>query len=63
MQLNSAAAGQSSSTRNLAVGLGQKGQVRVTFHKGEPSNSNRLGLSEISNLTSSEGSTSDLDFL
>lgn len=63
VQPNSAASGQSSSTRNLSAGLGQKGQVRAAFHKGEPSNSSRLGLSEISNLTSSEGSTSDLDFL
>ena len=47
VQPNSSAAGQSSSTRNLAAGLGQKGQVRVAFHKGESSNSNRLGLSEI----------------
>lgn len=62
VQPNSAAPGQSSSIRNLSAGLGQIGQVSAAFHKGEPSNSSRLGLSEISNLTSSEGSTSDLDF-
>ena len=35
----------------------------MTLHKGELSNNNRLGLSEISNLTRSKGSTSDVDFL
>ena len=60
---NSAALGQPSSNHNLSAGLGHIGQVRVTLHKGEPSNNNRLGLSEISNLTSSKGSTSDVDFL
>lgn len=63
VQPNSAAPGQPSSTRNLSAGLGQIGQVRAALHKGEPSNNSRLGLSEISNLTSSEGSTSDLDLL
>lgn len=63
VQPNSAAPGQPSSTRNLSAGLGQIGQVRAAWHKGEPSNNSRLGLSEISNLTSSEGSTSDVDFL
>lgn len=62
-QPNSAAPGQPSSLRNLSAGLGQIGQVSDAFHKGEPSNTSRLGLSEISNLTSSEGSTSDLEFL
>jgi len=63
VQPNSAASGHPSSTRNLSTGLGQIGQVRATLHKGEPSNNSRLGLSEISNLTSFEGSTSDVDFL
>ena len=33
------------------------------MHKGEPRNRSRLGLSDLLNLTSSEGSTSDVDFL
>ncbi|KAH9314209.1 hypothetical protein KI387_022836 [Taxus chinensis] len=60
---NSGGSGQSSSTRNMPVRSGQLGPGGSIFQTGGASNSSRLGLAEISNLTSSEGSTSDFDFL
>uniref|UniRef100_A0A0C9S3S8 RING-type E3 ubiquitin transferase n=1 Tax=Wollemia nobilis TaxID=56998 RepID=A0A0C9S3S8_9CONI len=59
---NSDASRQSSSMRNMSVGLGQMQNPGSIFQGGGTSSSSRLGLAEISNLTCSERSTYDLNF-
>ncbi|GLJ14106.1 hypothetical protein SUGI_0226220 [Cryptomeria japonica] len=59
---NSSGSGQSNSIGNMPIGLGQLRHVGQIFQMGGAGNSSRLGLAEISNLTSSEGSNSEFEF-